>query len=204
MRNTIRYVALCVSVFVASATFAQTTNGSPAGMDDDTILLKQVGSSELPDGVAFRIFLDMIEVSSEGDHPVAAEYLRKGMGISTDRAESLVSALLTAQTKLTNELAQSRREILCSAPPNSRTDDELYRLFGMLSELSDATTETHLILFKSRIQGEEAARFQQLLQISKDRMSMGRARPDYKKLYEKRGSDPNAAVADICAALNGT
>ena len=35
MRNTIRYVALCTAVFVTSATFTQTTNGSTAGMDDD-------------------------------------------------------------------------------------------------------------------------------------------------------------------------
>ena len=202
MRNTIQYVALCIAVFVASATFTQTRNGSSAGMDDDTILWKQVEGSELPDGVAFKIFLGMIEALFEGDHPIAAEYLQKGMGINTDRAESMVSALLTAQTKLANEIAQSRREVLCSAPPNSRTNDELYRLFGMLGDLSDATAEKHLILFKSRIQAEEAARFQQLLQIAKDDMNMGRAKSDYKKLYEKRGSDPNAAVADICAALN--
>lgn len=201
MRETMERLVLCIALVAASATNAQTELGSPANVDA-TIRLKQVGSAEIPDGVAFKIFLDLIAAYAQGDKPVAGDYLQARLGLSADRASKMLGELLDARTSLAEELEQTRQQLLCGAPPNSRKKEELYRLFGTLDDLSDTIADKHLILFTSQVSQSEAERLQQLINLEKS--NMGRVQLDHKRVYEQKGADPSNAVADVCSASSGT
>jgi len=178
---------------IASDTAAQVRTESPEGF----IREQQTGIAELPDGAAFKIFLDMATTLAQGDRPVLSDYLQRRMGLSADRAGEMAAMLLESRVNLAEELQRSRLQLLCAEAPDSRTPDDIYRLFGMSDDLSDAIADKYLLLFKSQVTAEEAARMQQMIDLEKE--NMGRAKMDHKKVYESTGTNPNDMIAGICS-----
>ena len=181
VRRTAKLALVCITSVVVSGAFAQSTN-VPTKNDDDTIRVQQFGSAQVPDGVAFKIFLNLIAAYAEGDEPIAEDYIRTRMGLSADRAGAMVKALLDARVSLNREINESRRELFCTTPLNGRTNDELYRLFGTFDDLSDAISYKHMLLFKGSVSSADAGRLQQAIQLEK--RNMGRIKLNHKQVYE--------------------
>jgi len=194
MRRIVMYVVIFSALCVASGAGAQTASGT--SQRDDFIRVEQTGIAELPNGAAFKIFLDMAAVHAQGDRPILTDYLRKRMGLSAERAGEMAAMLLRSRESLAKELEEARLQILCGTMPGDRGRDEIYRLFGMSDDMPDVIGDKHLLIFKSQVTAEEAARLQQLLDLEKE--NMGRAKIDHKKLYESSGTNPNDVIADIC------
>lgn len=196
MHNGAIFFLFAASLFVASVSSGQSsTNKFPR--DPDPVREKQMGTS-VPDGSAFEIILEMIAGQSEEDPSFGVDWLQQKMGLSRERATSMVDDMLRARSKLNAEVAEAQRQLFCDVTGSNRSNDELPRLFDVMDDMKEAIAQKHFVLFKSQISADEAARLEQFVHFQK--RQMGRVKIDHKKMYEKTQRDPSRAITGICIA----
>jgi len=189
-----RFAILIIALLIAADSQAQESKPSP---DDGSIRSHQTGA-ELPDGLAFNIWVELLAAAAQGEHPDAALYLEDRMGLTEDRAKALLDALLASRTAMAEELDQATQQVLCGGG-SSRSDEDLYRRYAAVDDLIEPISEKHRLLFVSSISPTEAERLQQVLRI--DKANMSAVKLNHERRNARTGSQPANAVADICGAL---
>ena len=191
-----RYFVLVLFALFALQAQAQSEN-RPQSANPEFVKETQV-SEALPDGIAFSILVRQLAGIAADDREFAERLVQHNMGLSAERASSLLNELISASKQVNQDAFASMQQLYCAPTPHTRSNDELYGLFEKYSDLKDLVTARHFLLFKSRISPTEAARLDQYIANEKD--NMGRAKVDLRKTYERTGGDPNEYIRDVCRA----
>jgi len=122
------------------------------------------GSLELPDGIAYQTFLDMLDglfFEPESGY----RYVARAMGLDLDEAEerqqveSYTAFFLEKRKSLEWEQAQRMYQILCNVDMNSRTFDEVAEALDGSSKIRNDVARSQLVLILELFNDRERSSF---------------------------------------------
>ena len=139
------------------------------------------GSTELPDGIAFRVFLALIQSPPEDPEPVNLRLVAKALGIDADEtggyeaarpyAEMFQDIRRSAERDKTSE----KFELLCTPNRASRTDVEALNALVLAEDLDDEVNDRYYAETLTQLGTERRSHFQDFLETVKKGTSYSRS-----------------------------
>jgi len=131
---------------------------------DDGVIESYQGSLELPDGIAYQTFLDMLDARfSEPESGYS--YVAKAMELDLDEAEdrqqavSYTAFFLEKRKSLEWEQAQRIYQFLCNVEMNSRTFDQVAEALDASSKIRNNFARGQLVLILEMFNDRERSSF---------------------------------------------
>lgn len=190
----INRLALGVLIFLAAAAVAL------AGVDqEEHVRASYHGTAEMPDPIAFGIFLGAFDLSDSELAPMVAEAL--GLPLTEDTYKKVmerVELFRAAATAISEEKAANKFELLCSESIQTRSQQETYAALNAVDDLKELIVQKHFVLTINKLTLEERAAFLKHLQERK--LNMSYAKVDSRAMREEV-PDIKSAVKLRCNSI---
>ena len=189
-----RIVATALTIFAVPLLVATTQSVSTAKETDR--VRKEYRSETTPDHLMFACLLRITAARYEADRDFALEIVRQNMRLASDEeAEKFIGRMLVAG----NDLARTKRivetAILCQ-DDSARPKSESYRSMDSLDDARITVSKYAYSDFRETLSDAEEEYFKAWLDDAKEGYSFTAL--DHSSLYENRGVDVRAHVAQLC------
>jgi len=170
MKRLVAWTSMVSLLLLCSISAAQLSHDNELDLDEVT-RATYVGSSSIPDGVAFRIFLNSLETAAEDDQSLPIDHLEERLGLDRSDAADLVRQLLVELDAMKAEIHSFKRNANCSNGSAYTERVQVYALFDALDDGSESIAARRYNVFKTSLGPKNAALFQQLLNYQKANMT---------------------------------
>lgn len=170
--------------------------------NEDIIREKNQGSSEIPDGIAFRNVAQMVRTFAAEDEYGAAAWLQAKIGISEEDANAMVLAMMAESNLLDSQIREYSRQMACHPDAENMDSEEQYQVLDAIDDGVEVITEQRFSMYSDSLSDENAGRLQAFVGIEKANMAY--VKFDHKKMYMKRGLSPAAEFVNMCSAIEAS
>lgn len=144
--------------------------GEPNPGTDDGVRAMHVGSSALPDQIAYVEFLKLVDSAhrDKDSHGLYLQIVADALGIKLDRAQSSADLgrvqsqgayFLGAYREMTLEQLDSTIRVMCAGKQSSKSADQLYDAMNAVDDIRDKVRAKHLTFAVSSLSTAERNSF---------------------------------------------
>lgn len=156
-------LAICISLSFVGMSLAGNEDGVRASYD---------GTPDLPDGIAFRAFLRVIDSSDPEAFDLVATALNMPLNNHTRRrVQERTEFFKNAHRYLLDEKKSTTFRMLCPDDIGSRTKEHTYEVLNKLDDVQEIIAEKHYIVTISALSAAERHAFQDFLNEMKTGIS---------------------------------
>lgn len=192
MKHSPRLLAVCTLLVITSITSAQIDIDSAEVQA--AMRVKHDGSSSLPDGIAFRETLRLLDDHYEDSPATAVQVVIDIMGLSASDANDFVSHAVDTFNAIKNEDRQATIDLACEG---KAYDQNPHRVLEQMDDTYEDIAEQHFQATKKRLGDENGARLQ--LWINSQKHNITHVKFDHEKLDRISGRNAGDLLTKLCS-----
>ena len=158
------------------------------------VRVKHDGSSSLPDGIAFREAIRMLDSHYEDSPATAVQVVMDSMGFSASDANDFVSHAVDTLNAIGSEDRQATIDLACEG---KAYDKNPYKVLENMDDTYEDIAEQHFQTTKKRLGDENGARLQ--LWINSQKHNITHVKFDHKKLDQISGGNAGDLLTILCS-----
>ncbi len=190
--ETIKMISIILLLAITSDASAQIDINSAEVQA--AVRVKHDRSSSLPDGIAFRATIRLVNAFYEEDPALAIEFVRQEMGLSAAEARGFANHAVVTHDAIESENRQSTTNLACDGKAYDRN---AHKVLEQMDDAYEDIAERYFQENKKRLGDENGARLQ--LWIDSQKHSTTYIKFDHEKLDQISGGNAGSLLTTLCS-----